>query len=160
GEQPVGGDCGASDVRDAICDYRLPGIRPELSARARRVRTARRRLANPALSVHLPAADGAGPGGDWHLRVSARLERVPLSVPPLVLDAEHDRAGGAGAVPQQRRRAMELYDGDRDYLCATADRDLLHVPRPHAGRPDGGRGQGLSLATESGRAEEWACVAR
>src|SRR5438128_12605919 len=49
---------------------------------------------------------------------------------------------------------MELHDGDRDHLCATADRDLLLIPQPHEGRPDDGRGQGLSLTTESGRAEE------
>ena len=40
---------------------------------------------------------------------------------------EHDRAGGAGAVPQQRRGAVELHDGDRDRLCGTADRHLLLV---------------------------------
>ena len=45
--------------------------------------------------------------------------------------SEHDRAGGAGAVPQQRRGAVELDDGDRHHLRAAADRDLLRVPPPH-----------------------------
>ena len=54
-------------------------------------------------------------------------------------------AGGAREVPQQRRRAVELHDGDRDHLCPAADRDLLHVPRPHVLRPDDGRREGLSL---------------
>ena len=60
--------------------------------------------------------------------------------------AEHDRAGGAGAVPQQRRVAVELHDGDRDHLRDAADRDLLRVPPPHGRRPDDGRGQGLTVA--------------
>ena len=47
-------------------------------------------------------------------------------------EAEHDRAGGAGAVPQQRRGAVELHDGDRDHLRVAADRDLLRVPPPMA----------------------------
>ena len=48
-----------------------------------------------------------------------------------------------GAVPQQRRGAVELHDGDRDHLCPAADRDLLRVPPPHELRPDHGRRQGL-----------------
>ena len=63
--------------------------------------------------------------------------------------AQHDRAGGAGAVPQQRRGAVELHDGDRDHLCAAADRDLLRVPPPDVLRPDDGRRQGLTLAAQS-----------
>ena len=77
----------------------------------------------------------------------------PLSVPAPVLEVEHDRAGGARAVSQQRSIAMELHDGDRDHLCAPAGRDLLRVPRPHDRRPDDGRGQGPSLATTGGRPE-------
>ena len=51
-----------------------------------------------------------------------------------------------GAIPQQRRGAVELHDGDRDHLRAAADRDLLRVPPPHVLRPDDGRRQGLSFA--------------
>ena len=44
--------------------------------------------------------------------------------------------------------ALELHDGDRDHLRAAAGRDLLRVPPPHDRRPDDGRGQGLSRATD------------
>ena len=64
----------------------------------------------------LPAADGAGAGRGRHLCAAAGLERVSLPVPAAVHQAEHDRAGGAGAVPQQRRGAVELHDGDGDHL--------------------------------------------
>jgi len=124
-----------------------------ISDRGRRVGAHRRRLAGPNLLAHLRAADGAGAGRGRHLRAAARLERIPLSVPAPVLEVEHDRAGGARAVSQQRSIAMELHDGDRDHLCTPAGRDLLRVPRPHDRRPDDGRGQGLSLATTGGRPE-------
>ena len=117
-QQPVVGDRGPGDVRDALRDLHLPGIRPEHPDRARRVGAHRRRLAAPDLSPDLPAADGAGPGRGRHLRAAARLERVPLSVPAAVHEVEHDRAGGARAVPQQRPVAVELHDGDRDRLRA------------------------------------------
>ena len=54
-----------------------------------------------------------------------------------------------GAVPQQRRGAVELHDGDRDHLCLAADRDLLRVPQPHVLRPDDGRRQGLSVGASA-----------
>ena len=65
----------------------------------------------------------------------------------LLLSAKRSmtRAGGAGAVPQQRRGAVELHDGDRDRLRDPAGRDLLRVPPPHDRRPDDGRGQGSGL---------------
>ncbi len=50
--------------------------------------------------------------------------------------------GGAGAVPQQRRGAVELHDGDGDHLLDPADRRLLRVPPPHGVRPDHGRRKG------------------
>src|SRR5688572_13325228 len=42
---------------------------------------------------------------------------------------------------------MELHDGDRNHLCATADRDLLHIPSQNERRSNTGRRQGLSLTT-------------
>ncbi len=82
-----------------------------------------------------------------HLRPAAGMERVPLSVPVAVLEAQHERAGGTGAVPQQRRGALELHDGDGDRVRDPAGRNLLRVPPPHVRRPHHGRGQGLNAAT-------------
>ena len=101
----------------------------------------------PGVLEDLPAADGAGAGRGRHLRLAAGLERVPLSVPVAVLEAQHERAGGAGAVLQQRRGALELHDGDRDRVFDPAGRDLLRVPPPHVRRPHHGRGQGLNATT-------------
>ena len=60
---------------------------------------------------------------------------------------EHDRGGRAGAVPQQRRIAVELHDGDRDHLRAAADHPVLRVPPLHGGGPDHGRRQGVMRHT-------------
>src|SRR5207247_4554364 len=110
----------------------------------RRVGAHRRRLASPGLPADLPATDGACPGRGRHLRAAARVERIPLPVPAPVLEVEHDGAGGARAVPQQRPVAVELHDGDRDHLRGAAGRDLLRIPPAHDCRPHDGRGQGLT----------------
>ncbi len=73
----------------------------------------------------LPAADGAGAGRGRHLCAAAGVERVSVQVPVAVHAGEHDCGGGAGAVPQQRRIAVELHDGDRDHLCDAADRSCI-----------------------------------
>ena len=41
---------------------------------------------------------------------------------------QHDGGGGAGAVPQQRRIAVELHDGDRHHLRDPADCAVLRLP--------------------------------
>ena len=51
---------------------------------------------------HLPAADGAGAGRRRHLCATARVERVSIPVPVAIVEAQHDRARCAGAIPQQR----------------------------------------------------------
>ncbi len=72
------------DLRHALCDLHLPAIRPEHPDRARRVGADRRRLADPDLFPHLPAADGAGAGRGRHLCAAAGVERIPLPVPAAV----------------------------------------------------------------------------
>src|SRR6516162_9050703 len=61
-QQPVVGYRGVGDLRDPLRDLHLSGIWQEHSARARRIGADRRRLADPNLFSHLPAADGAGIG--------------------------------------------------------------------------------------------------
>ena len=124
-QQPVVGHRGHGHLRHAVCDVHLPAIRPQHPDRARRVGADRRRLPDADLLPHLSAVDGAGTGRGRHLCAAARLERVPVPVPHAVGQAEHDRAGGTGRVPQQRRGAVELHDGDGDRLRGTADRNLL-----------------------------------
>ena len=56
--------------------------------------------------------------------------------------SEHDRTGGARPIPQQRRGAVELHDGDGDHLRHPADRDL------RSGRKMSG---GLTMGAASGQ---------
>src|SRR5207245_11131667 len=84
-----------------------------------------------------------------YVRDAARVERIPLPVPAAVLEVEHDRAGGACAVPEQRPVALELHDGHGDHLRAAAGRGLLRVPPAHDRRSDDGRRQGLIRGSES-----------
>jgi hypothetical protein len=101
--------------------------------------------ANP-FQIYLPdlsAADGAGPGRGRHLRAVAGLERVSVQLPAAVHAGQHDRGGRSGAVPQQRRIAVELHDGDRDHLRDAADHPVLRVPALHGGGPDHGRRERL-----------------
>ncbi len=79
-----------------------------------------------------------------HLCAAAGVERIPVQLPAAVHAAEHDRGGRAGAVPQQRRIAVELHDGHRDHLRAAADHPVLRVPPLHGGRPDDGWRQGVT----------------
>ena len=65
-----------------------------------------------------------------------------LATPAAVDAAEHDGGGRAGAIPQQRRVAVEFYDGHRHHLFAPADHPLLRVPPLHGRRPDHGWRQG------------------
>src|SRR5262249_23612348 len=128
----------------------LPAIWRLNSDRAGRGSAHRRRFAHPGLFPHLPPADGARAGRGRHLRAAAGVERVSVPVPAAVVETEHDGAGGIGAVPQQRRGAVELHDGDCHRLCAAAGGDLLRLPPPHDGRPHHGRRQGLIFTTPAG----------
>ena len=101
----------------------------------------RRRLAAAGVFPHLPAIDGARAGRRWDLCTAAGVERIPVPVPAVVVEEQHDGIGGAGTVHEQRRGTVELYDGHGHHIRDSADRDLLRVPPPHGRRPDRGRCQ-------------------
>ena len=142
-EQPLVGDPGADDVRHAVCDLHLLAVRQVDPDGARRVGAHRWRQPAADLFPDLPAADGAGAGRRRHLCAAAGVERVSVQLPDAVHAGEHDRGGRAGAVPQQRRIAVELHDGHRDHLRAAADHPVLRLPSLHGGGPDHGWREGL-----------------
>ena len=121
GEQSVVGDRRRGHLRDTLCDLHLlsntaASIPIELDESARIDGASPLQI----YFAHLSADDGAGAGRGRHLRAAAGVERISVPVPAAVVEAEHDGAGGAGAVPEQRRGAVELHDGDGDRLCAAA----------------------------------------
>ena len=150
-EQPLVGDPGADDVRHAVCDLHLLAVRQVDPDGTRRVGAHRWRQPVADLFPDLPAADGAGAGCRRHLCAAAGVERVSVQLPAAVHAGEHDRGGRAGAVPQQRRIAVELHDGDRDHLRAAADHPVLRVPSLHGGRPDHGWRQGVTRGAAAAR---------
>ena len=99
----------------------------------------------PNLLPDLSAADVAGSRRSRHLRAVAGMERVSVQLPAAVDAAKHDRRGGSGAVPQQRRIAVELYDGDGDHLRDPADHTVLRFPPAHGRWPDDGWREGVTV---------------
>ena len=125
-QQSLVGDRRRGDLRHALCDLHLPAIR---------------RAAFPIELDEAARIDGASP-----LQVYFRIY-LPLMAPALVavgtyalllawneylyqfllLSSKRSMTVpvALGAVPQQRRVAMELHDGDRHRLRGAAGRDLL-----------------------------------
>ena len=144
GQQSVVGDRGAGDVRDAVRDLHLPGVRPKHPDRARRVGAHRRRLAARQiyLRIYLPLMAPALVAVGTYALLLAWNEYLYQF---LLLSDKRSMT-----VPVALAQFLNSDEAPWNYMMATAI--IYALPplatyyafrQPHVLRPDHGRRQGL-----------------
>src|SRR5256712_6106531 len=145
-QQPLVAGAGDGDARSAVRDLGAEAGLRQAALRARRGGADRRRDPAAAVPPGVPALDDPLARGDRHLCAAARVERVPVRLPPALARAHHHARGGARPLHLGRRFALGAAHGDRTGVRASPGGDLLRLPALHGRRTHRRRGEGLMAA--------------